>query len=333
MAETIIRIVFLLAVFVAVFLIAQTLARSAAEKRTYSRAVNRRMTLIQSGADRDEVVSQLLKNSPRQHPHLPPVVRGIVENFQRAVFASAIPMGMGQLAMFMTIAGLVIFALVILVAAGFGVGIGFGVIQLAFLMALSLAFVLPYLVLQRIAASRRRKVEKQFPVALDIFVRALRSGHPVASAIELLTREMDDPIGTEFGIVADEITYGSDLVTALNAMAERWDLEDMKMFVVSLSVQSETGGNLAEILENLATVIRERASMFMKVRALSSEGRMTGWMLTVLPVFAFVTVFLSNPQFYLNVIEDPIFIIGTITLSVLYVIGVITIRKMVDIKV
>ena len=333
MAETIIRIVFLLAVFVAVFLVAQTLARSAAEKRTYSRAVNRRMTLIQSGADRDEVVSQLLKNSPRQHPHLPPVIRGIVENFQRAVFASSIPLGMGQLAMFMTIAGLVIFALVILIAAGFGVGIGFGVIQLAFLMALSLAFVMPYLVLQRIAASRRRKVEKQFPVALDIFVRALRSGHPVASAIELLTREMDDPIGTEFGIVADEITYGSDLVTALNAMAERWDLEDMKMFVVSLSVQSETGGNLAEILENLAQVIRERASMFMKVRALSSEGRMTGWMLTVLPVFAFVTVFLSNPQFYLNVIEDPIFIIGTITLSVLYVIGVITIRKMVDIKV
>jgi len=333
MAETIIRIVFLLAVFVAVFLIAQTLARSAAEKRTFSRAVNRRMTLIQSGADRDEVVSQLLKNSPRQHPHLPPVIRGIVENFQRAVFASAIPMGMGQLAMFMTIAGLVIFALVILVAAGFGVGIGFGVIQLAFLMALCLAFVMPYLVLQRIAASRRRKVEKQFPVALDIFVRALRSGHPVASAIELLTREMDDPIGTEFGIVADEITYGSDLVTALNAMAERWDLEDMKMFVVSLSVQSETGGNLAEILENLATVIRERASMFMKVRALSSEGRMTGWMLTVLPVFAFVTVFLSNPQFYLNVIEDPIFIIGTLTLSILYIIGVITIRKMVDIKV
>lgn len=333
MAETIIRIVFLLAVFVAVFLIAQTLARSAAEKRTFSRAVNRRMTLIQSGADRDEVVSQLLKNSPRQHPHLPPVIRGIVENFQRAVFASAVPMGMGQLAMFMTIAGLVIFALVILVAAGFGVGIGFGVIQLAFLMALCLAFVMPYLVLQRIAASRRRKVEKQFPVALDIFVRALRSGHPVASAIELLTREMDDPIGTEFGIVADEITYGSDLVTALNAMAERWDLEDMKMFVVSLSVQSETGGNLAEILENLATVIRERASMFMKVRALSSEGRMTGWMLTVLPVFAFVTVFLSNPQFYLNVIEDPIFIIGTLTLSILYIIGVITIRKMVDIKV
>jgi tight adherence protein B len=333
MAETIIRIVFLLAVFVAVFLIVQTLARSAAEKRTFSRAVNRRMTLIQSGADRDEVVSQLLKNSPRQHPHLPPVIRGIVENFQRAVFASAVPMGMGQLAMFMAIAGLVIFALVILVAAGFGFGIGFGLLQLAFLMALCLAFVLPYLVLQRIAASRRRKVEKQFPVALDIFVRALRSGHPVASAIELLTREMDDPIGTEFGIVADEITYGSDLVTALNAMAERWDLEDMKMFVVSLSVQSETGGNLAEILENLATVIRERASMFMKVRALSSEGRMTGWMLTVLPVFAFVTIFLVNPQFYLNVIEDPIFIFGTITLSILYIVGVITIRKMVDIKV
>ena len=333
MTELVVRIVFLLAIFVAVFLLAQFLTRAAAERRGYSRAVNRRMDLIQSGADRDEVVAQLLKNSPRAFPHLPPIIRGLVENFQRAVFASAIPLGMGQVAMIMAVAGLFIFAIVILVAAGFGAGIGFGVIQLAFLVALSLAFALPYFILQRIAASRRRKVEKQFPVALDIFVRALRSGHPVASAIELLTREMDDPIGTEFGIVADEITYGADLVTALNSMAERWDLEDMKMFVVSLAVQSETGGNLAEILENLAQVIRERASMFMKVRALSSEGRMTGWMLTVLPVFAFVTVSLSNPQFYLNVIEDPIFIIGSFTLTLLYIIGVIVIRKMIDIKV
>jgi tight adherence protein B len=230
-------------------------------------------------------------------------------------------------------AGLVIFALVILFAAGVGASLSFGVIWLALLVAIAMAFVLPFMVLQRIAASRRKKVEKQFPVALDIFVRALRSGHPVASAIELLTKEMEDPIGTEFGIVADEVTYGSDLVTALHAMAERWDLEDMRMFVVSLAVQSETGGNLAEILENLADVIRARASMFMKVRALSSEGRMTGWMLTVLPVFAFVTVFLANPAFYLNVIEDPIFIFGSITLVTLYIFGVIMIRKMVDIKV
>jgi tight adherence protein B len=116
-------------------------------------------------------------------------------------------------------------------------------------------------------------------------------------------------------------------------MAERWDLDDMRMFVVSLSVQSETGGNLAEILQNLSEVIRARASLYMKVRALSSEGRMTGWMLTVLPVLTFVGLFLVNPRFYLDVARDPIFILGFPTLMVVYLIGFIMIRKMVDLKV
>lgn len=333
MTAIIIRVLFLVAVFVAVFLLAQTFARNAAQKRSYASAINRRMSLIQSGADRGDMVAQLLKNSPKKYTSLPPIVRGLVENFQRAVFASAVPFGTGQIAIAMGIAAAAIAALVLLVAAGLGSSIGLGVVQFALLFAVALAIVLPYLVLQRMAASRRKKVEKQFPVALDIFVRALRSGHPVASAIDLLTHEMEDPIGTEFGIVADEITYGADLVTALHAMAERWDLEDMRMFVVSLAVQSETGGNLAEILENLSGVIRERAAMFMKVRALSSEGRMTAWMLTILPVFAFVTTFLGGPSFYLDVADDPIFIIGTIVLLILYVIGVLVIRKMVDIKV
>ena len=289
--------------------------------------------MIESGADRDHLIEQLLKNSPKKQNHLPPVIRGLVEGFQRAVFASAVPYSTSTLGMLMLIAGLLVFTLVMLGAAGLGASLGFGTIWLALLIAVAIAFVLPFMVLQRIAASRRKKVEKQFPVALDIFVRALRSGHPVASAIELLTKEMEDPIGTEFGIVADEITYGADLVSALHAMAERWDLEDMRMFVVSLAVQSETGGNLAEILENLAEVIRARASMFMKVRALSSEGRMTGWMLSVLPVFTFVTTFLAAPQFYLNVAGDPIFIFVSITLLTLYVIGLLIIRKLVDIKV
>lgn len=328
-----VRVLFLVAVFIAVFLTAQFFARAAAQRRSHSSAINRRMSMIQSGADRDKLVEQLLKNTPKKQTHLPPVLREMNEGFQRAVFASAVPYSVVTLTMTMGIGGLAVFILVIISAVSFGASISFGVVWIAALVAVALAFVLPYLVLQRIGAARRKKVEKQFPVALDIFVRALRSGHPVASAIELLTKEMEDPIGTEFGIVADEVTYGSDLVTALHAMAERWDLEDMRMFVVSLAVQSETGGNLAEILENLAGVIRARASMFMKVRALSSEGRMTGWMLTVLPVLAFVSTFLATPQFYLNVIDDPIFIIGSITLVTLYIIGVISIRKMIDIKV
>ena len=176
-------------------------------------------------------------------------------------------------------------------------------------------------------------MQEQFPVALDVFVRGLRAGHPIAAALDLLTVEMPDPIGSQFGMVVDEVTYGADLRDALQAMADRWDLDDMRMFVVSLSVQSETGGNLAEILENLSKVIRERASMMMKVRALSSEGRMTAIMLTALPVLAFTVLFIGNPGFYLDVADDPAFFPGFVGLIMLYVIGFVTIRRMVDLKV
>jgi len=166
-----------------------------------------------------------------------------------------------------------------------------------------------------------------------VFVRGLRAGHPIAAALDLLTVEMPDPVGSQFGIAVDEVTYGAELRDALQSMAERWNLDDMRMFVVSLSVQNETGGNLAEILENLSKVIRERAAMFMKVRALSSEGRMTAVMLTVLPIFTFVLLFIVNASFFLDVANDPWFVPGFVFLLVLYLIGFFTIRKMVDLKV
>jgi tight adherence protein B len=105
------------------------------------------------------------------------------------------------------------------------------------------------------------------------------------------------------------------------------------MFVVSLSIQMETGGNLAEILENLARVIRERASMMMKVRALSSEGRMTAVMLTLLPVFSFTVLFLFRPTFYLDVADDPAFLPGFVSLLLLYAVGFFIIRRLIDLKV
>jgi tight adherence protein B len=107
----------------------------------------------------------------------------------------------------------------------------------------------------------------------------------------------------------------------------------MRMFVVSLSIQNETGGNLAEILENLSRVIRERHAMMMKVRALSSEGRMTATMLTILPIFAFTMLFMFNPRFFLDVATDPWFVPGFSALIVLYIIGFLMIRKMIDLKV
>jgi tight adherence protein B len=161
----------------------------------------------------------------------------------------------------------------------------------------------------------------------------LRAGHPIASALDLLTVEMPPPIGPEFGIVVDEVSYGAELRDALQNMAERWDLDDMRMFVVSLSVQNETGGNLAEILENLSKVIRDRHGMMLKVRALSSEGRMTAVMLTILPLFTFASLFFLNPRFFLDVANDPWFVPGFSFLGILYLIGFFMIRRMVDLKV
>jgi len=148
-----------------------------------------------------------------------------------------------------------------------------------------------------------------------------------------LTEEIPDPIGSEFGLAVDEVTYGADIRDALQNMADRCRMEDMNMFVVSLSIQAETGGNLAEILENLSAVIRERASMMMQVRALSSEGRMTGVILTALPILSFVGLFILNPKFYLDVAQDPAFIIGFSSLMVLYAIGFFSIRRLIDLKV
>ena len=176
-------------------------------------------------------------------------------------------------------------------------------------------------------------MQDQFPVALDVFVRGLRAGHPIAAALDLLTVEMPDPIGSQFGMVVDEVTYGAELRDALQAMAERWDLDDMRMFVVSLSVQNETGGNLAEILENLSKVIRERAvddaEGARAVERRAHDCRHADGPAD-LGVHALFTV---NPAFYLDVADDPAFVPGFIALIILYVIGFITIRRMVDMKV
>ena len=149
----------------------------------------------------------------------------------------------------------------------------------------------------------------------------------------MLVEEMEDPVGTEFGIVSDEIAFGFALRDALQRMADRWGLPDIDMFVVSVSVQMETGGNLAEILENLGRVIRERASMFMQVRALSSEGRMTAVVLTALPILSFAGLFTLRPEFYLDVAGDPIFTLGFLGLLLRYGVGFFWIRRMVDLKV
>ncbi|KUO55380.1 MAG: secretion system protein [Sphingomonadales bacterium BRH_c3] len=333
MTAEIIRIFILLAIFAAVFVATQFIGSSVEQSRSHRGAVNKRLKLIAAGRDREEIVGQLVKTRPKGLPQLPEVLEGILMSMQRMVFQSGITITLGQLLVFIVIGFVAVFMLTVFGLAIFGYPIAIGTFVLSLIFSLALAVATPLLTVSRMASSRRKRIEHQFPIALDVFVRALRSGHPIASAIDLLTKEMEDPIGTEFGLISDEIAYGVDLIGAISHMAERWDLDDMKMFAVSISVQSETGGNLAEILDNISKVIRDRHQMFMKVRALSSEGRMTAWMLSVLPVFTFVSIFLLTPQYYFETAEDPIFIYGFIGLAVMYVLGVYIIRRLIDLKV
>ena len=333
MSTEIVRFIVLLAVFAAFFLLTQVLLGTAWRARQKHAAINARLRMIKEGGDREQILARLRKNAPSDHSHLPSLLAGVHRNLQRQFFAAGVPLGVGSALMIMLGISFAVFIVLLLAAGAAGLDWTSGVIMLLLVLGLCVGLALPLVVISIRAQHQRKRVEEQFPLALDIFVRALRSGHPVASAIDLLTHEMEDPMGTEFGVVADEVAYGADLNDALQAMAERWDNPDMRMFVVSLSLQAETGGNLAEILENLAEVIRARAAMYMKVRALSSEGRLTGWMLTILPIVSLLGMVTVNPGFYMDVARDPIFIWGFTGLILLYFIGVYAIRRMVDLKV
>ncbi|MDR7102639.1 type II secretion system F family protein [Croceicoccus sp. BE223] len=333
MLDFLFKIIALLAVFGAVFLATQAILDWSFSRTAHTRAVNKRLKMIREGASREEIMSRLRKATPRQLTSLPGFMVGPAKKLEKTMMTAALPVAATQAIFFMMGAFVAVMALLLLAIGGAGIAFSAGTFVLAFALAVCATILLPLMVISSIAQRRRKKVEEQFPVALDVFVRALRAGHPIASAIELLTTEMEDPIGSEFGLVSDEVSYGAELTDALGAMADRWDLEDIRMFVVSLSVQNETGGNLAEILQNLSEVIRARASLFMKVRALSSEGRMTGWMLTILPIVAFLGLFTVNPEFYLSVAQETMFIVGFIGLLTLYGIGFFWIRKLVNLKV
>ncbi len=333
MTGLVIRLFVLVAVFASIFLISQFAMTFFLGRRAETRAVNRRLQLLRAGLSTEQVSTILRKDLIERPGEDAGPAERLYYRFQRLVRMAAISAEPRNVLAICIIGFFALGSLILFLTWSGGMAITIGVIQLVLLISGAFAFGLPLMIISRIGEKRRKRMQEQFPVALDIFVRALRAGHPVASAIDLLTNEMEDPLGSEMGLVADEVAYGANLTDALSALAERWDMDDIRMFVVSLSLQQETGGNLAEILGNLAAVIRDRASMYMKVRALSSEGRMSGWMLTALPVLTLLSMFLVSPRFYLEVATDPIFIYGFGTLIVMYFIGVLMIRRMIDLKV
>lgn len=152
---------------------------------------------------------------------------------------------------------------------------------------------------------RRAAFAAQFPEAIDIIVRSLRAGHPIPIAVAMVARELPDPVGTEFGIVADEISYGADLEGAMRGMMARTGQEDLPLFVTSIAIQASTGGNLGQILENLSKVIRERFKTRRKIRGLSAEGRTSAMILNAVPFTVFGLINLTAPDFYAETWDHP----------------------------
>ena len=333
MSEVWLRALVLACIFGAVLLGVEALVSWMATNRNEGHAINIRLKMIGQGRTHGETLNILRRPDSALPKGLPPFLDRLGRKFESMLMAAQVTIPTGRLMLLILLTPIFMFFAILLIMAAFGVPIAFGRLLILATFCGLFGAALPLMFFQFKANRTRKRMQEQFPVALDVFVRGLRAGHPIAAALDLLTVEMPDPIGSQFGIVVDEVTYGADLRDALEAMADRWALDDMRMFVVSLSVQNETGGNLAEILENLSTVIRERASMMMKVRALSSEGRMTAIMLTALPIFAFTVLFLVNPSFYLDVSDDPAFVPGFVGLILLYIVGFVSMRRMVDLKV
>lgn len=333
MSDVWLRAIVLILVFAAVVFAVERIVAVFVGRRMETQAINQRLDLIGRGVSRGEAMQLLRRRATNIPEGLPDFIAGPAISLEKMLMAAGVAIPTGRLMIALLMAPVLIFVSILLFMIIGEVALGGGRLLIVATFSFLIGAGLPLFYFNVRATRMRKKMQDQFPVALDVFVRGLRAGHPIAAALDLLTVEMPDPIGSQFGIVVDEVTYGAELRDALSAMADRWDLEDMRMFVVSLAVQSETGGNLAEILENLSKVIRERASMMLKVRALSSEGRMTAAMLTALPILAFTLLFIGNPKFYLGVADDPAFLPGYVGLTVLYLIGFFTIRKMIDLKV
>ncbi|MDE2578333.1 MAG: type II secretion system F family protein [Hyphomicrobiales bacterium] len=192
---------------------------------------------------------------------------------------------------------------------------------------------LPIAALKFLRARRQRKFGEQFPEAIDILVRSLRAGHPIAAAIKTTARELPEPAGREFMKIEEELTYGLDLETAMRNLQQRVGQEDLPLFVTSISIQTQSGGNLTEILNNLSGTIRQRIKLHRKVRALTSEGRASALILGAVPFVIFGVLNYMAPDFYGSQWGHPWMKIGLTGAAIWMSIGFMTMRKMINFKV
>jgi len=218
------------------------------------------------------------------------------------------------------------------VAGGYGGWLASRMVIVAMFAAYAGAY-LPFMKIRRDRINRIAKFEEQLPDSIDIMKRALKAGHPFTSTLKLVATDMDKPISEEFEMTFNDISYGSDTRRAMLGLLARVPSVTVMALVTSILVQKETGGNLAEVLEQIAKVIRGRFRIHRKVKTLTAEGRMSAWVLALVPLFLFATIWITTPDYLPILIEDPrghnLVIYGCIS----GIIGIAWIRRIIRIEV
>jgi tight adherence protein B len=195
-----------------------------------------------------------------------------------------------------------------------------------------IAGALPFLWVRHKVKKRLATFEEQFPEAMDLIARALRAGHALPTALQLASEEIPDPVGAEFRLLFDKQNYGLSMTDALREFGERVPVLDARFFVTAVQTQREMGGNLSEVLDRLAAVIRERFKVKRQVRAVSAHGRITGFVLGALPPAVAGILLVLSPDHVRLLVDDSIGRYMVATALTLQVIGVIAIRRIVDVE-
>ena len=319
------------AAFLAVALLIQVAGSVFFDASASRSRVNRRLSMLDSGMKPEDVYAALVRKRPTLGSGEARLDR-LYEDF----FTYAHQAGLGLTptrVISLTVAAAIIIWLISL--ALLSRASSAGIIVDGLLSAIGsvvIAFLGMFTWISSRRTARLRQIEQQLPLALDIVNRAIKAGHPVVSAVQLAADEMGDPIGSEFGLIDDETTYGLEFKDALANFAGRTGSADAQFFAVSVGIQSETGGNLGEILEGLADVIRGRINLGKKVKALASEGRMSAYILSALPAFVIGFLMLIAPRFYTDKMGDPIFWPVVVVVILLYIVGWFMIQRIVNFK-
>ncbi|MBY6002400.1 type II secretion system F family protein [Salipiger bermudensis] len=284
--------------------------------------VNRRLEMLDKHANREEVLAKLRKEMDQHMKSRGlPLYSLLADRAQKAALAFT----PNQLIMMMVgVSAFAFFGLTMGTEAGLGVRV---------VIAIGMGVGGVFMWVNGKAKKRLALIEEQLPDAVELMVRSLRVGHPFSSAISVVSKEIKDPLATEFGVIADESTYGRDIGESLKHMAERLDMQDLRFLAVAVSIQQQSGGNLAEILEGLAKVIRARFRLFRRVKAITAEAQWSGKFLSGFPVAVLLVIQLTDPNYYDEVLDHPWFIPACFIVAIFLALNLIVMRMLVNIKV